>query len=87
MIVNYALKAMEQMRLHYSRLPKKERKRYAALEALKLGQDGVDYVSYVLGIRKNTIRKAIKEIVAESETPSKAKKTPRKVSGARKKNG
>jgi hypothetical protein len=87
MIVNYALKAIEQMRLHYSRLSKKERKRYAALEALKLGQDGVDYLSYVLGIRKNTIRNTIKEIVAESETPSKPKKTPRKVSSARKKNG
>lgn len=85
MIVNYALKAIEQMRLHYSRLSKKERKRYAALEALKLGP-GVDYVSYVLGIRKNTIRKTIKEIVAELDTPSKPKKTPRKGSGARKKN-
>lgn len=70
MIINYAFQAIEQMRLHYSRLSQKERKRYAALEALKIGQGGVEYISNILGIRQNTIKKAIKEMAQESEIPS-----------------
>jgi hypothetical protein len=70
MIINYALKTIEQMKMHYSRLSKKEGRRYAALEALRLGPGGVENVSSILGIRQSTIKKVIKEMAKESETPS-----------------
>lgn len=87
MIVNYALQTIELMQLHYSRLSAKERKRYAALEALKLGPGGVESISYILGIRKNTIRRAINEMIEESEKPSVPKVRKRKKRSSRKKNG
>ncbi len=40
------------MQLHYSRLSEKDRRHYAALESLKLGRGGVDYISEILLIDK-----------------------------------
>jgi hypothetical protein len=37
-------------------LREKDRRRYAAVEAAKLGPDGVDYIARLLGIDPKTIR-------------------------------
>jgi hypothetical protein len=44
------------MRAFYDSLSEKDRRRYAAVEAEKLGHGGVEYVSLVLGCDEKTIR-------------------------------
>lgn len=44
------------MKLFYESLSEKDRRRYAALEAEKLGHGGVEYVARVLDCHPSTIR-------------------------------
>ena len=44
------------MKEFYNSLSEKDRRRYAAVEAEKLGLGGVDYISSVLGCDPKTIR-------------------------------
>jgi hypothetical protein len=44
------------MRMFYNSLSEKDRRRYAAIEAAKLGHGGTDYVATLLGCDPKTIR-------------------------------
>ncbi len=55
------------MQLHYSRLSEKDRRHYAAVEAIKLGHGGVSYISKVLAVDRNTIIQGKKELMALAE--------------------
>jgi hypothetical protein len=56
-------KAMEKrMRAFYGTLPEKERRRYAAIEADKLGHGGLDYISHLFEIDPKTIRRGLDEL-------------------------
>lgn len=50
------------MRLYCRSLPEDHRRRYAALEALKIGYGGVAYVARVLGMSRRTIYTGIREL-------------------------
>ena len=50
------------MRLYCRSLPEDHRRRYAAIEALKIGYGGVAYVSRVLGLSRRTIYTGIREL-------------------------
>lgn len=52
----------EIMRLYYRSLPEDHRRRYAAIEALKIGFGGVAYVARVLGMSRRTIYTGIAEL-------------------------
>lgn len=52
------------MRVYYRSLPEDHRRRYAALEALKIGFGGVAYVARVLGMSRRTIYTGIRELEA-----------------------
>jgi hypothetical protein len=52
----------EAMRLYGRSLPEDHRRRYAALEALKIGFGGVAYVARVLGLSRRTIYTGIREL-------------------------
>lgn len=52
----------EAMRLYYRSLPEDHRRRYAAIEALKISYGGVAYVARVLGISRRTIYTGIREL-------------------------
>ena len=52
----------EFMRLYCRSLPEDHRRRYAALEALKIGFGGIAYVSRVLGMSRCTIYTGIREL-------------------------
>lgn len=52
----------ETMRLYCRSLPEDHRRRYAALEALKIGHGGVTYVAKVLGMSRRTIYTGIREL-------------------------
>jgi flagellar capping protein FliD len=66
------------MRRYCRSLPEDHRRRYGAVEALKIGYGGVAYVSRVLGMSRSTIYSGIEEIRRwESEDGD----TPRRPSG------
>ena len=57
----------QHMRDFYRTLSEKDRRRYAAMEALKLPYGGIRYVAGVLGCSENTIASGIKDISKLSE--------------------
>lgn len=50
------------MQCYYNRLPEKEQRHYAALEAQKLGHGGKRYIGRLLRISQKTLRKGEREI-------------------------
>ena len=58
----YTPEIEEMIQIFYQSLSEKERRRYAALEALKLGYGGVSYVVRLLGCNPRTVERAIKEL-------------------------
>ena len=54
--------------IFYSTLDEKQRRLYAGLEALKLGECGTEYISKLLGINKKTVARGKKELLDNSIT-------------------
>jgi hypothetical protein len=52
------------MKTCYASLSEKDRRRYAALEAAKLGHGGTDYIATVLGCDPKTIRQGQRDLEA-----------------------
>lgn len=52
----------QQMQRYYKSLSEKDRRRYAAIEALKLGYGGISYISQLMGCHAHTIRLGLKEL-------------------------
>ena len=52
----------EHMKAFYDSLSEKDRRRYAAVEAEKLGHGGIEYVASVLGCADKTIRYGRNEV-------------------------
>lgn len=50
------------MKAFYESLREKDRRRYAAIEAQKLGHGGISYIERVLGCDSNTISKGMREL-------------------------
>ncbi|MEG5061980.1 ISAzo13 family transposase [Microcoleus sp. A2-C5] len=66
---------------HHQSLSEKDKRRYAAIEAVKLGRGGIIYIARVLGVDRNTIAKGIKELKSESEHSRNHKRIRRPVGG------
>ncbi|MEA1866676.1 MAG: hypothetical protein U9N19_01015 [Thermodesulfobacteriota bacterium] len=49
-------------RFFYS-LNEKERRRYAGLEALKIGHGGQDYIAEILGCSRRTVNRGAREVI------------------------
>jgi hypothetical protein len=58
----YSLAIEEQMRAMYHSLSEKDRRRYAAVEAAKLGRGGISYLARVLACDRHTIRQGLAEL-------------------------
>ena len=75
------------MQLHFSSLSEKDRRHYAALEALKFERGGNSYISKLLGINRKTIIQGQKELMVLSvhseQVPLDRQRHP---GGGRKKN-
>lgn len=65
----YPPEAEQMMKTFYNTLNEKDRRRYAAIEALKLGHGGSSYISVVLGCSRTTISKAIAELKLLPDDP------------------
>ncbi len=63
------------MRDFFESLNEKDRRRYAGLEASKLGHGGITYISEVLGCDRKTVNRGMDEIlVPPEEDPSRFRK-------------
>ncbi len=50
------------MQIFYQSLSEKERRRYAAIEALKIGYGGISYIERLFGTNCRTIKRGIEEL-------------------------
>lgn len=57
------------MKKYYATLAEKDRRRYAAVEAMKLGAEGVKYIAQLLGCSEKTVRRGIAELESLPEEP------------------
>ena len=60
----------QEMRKFYNSLSEKDKRRYAAVEAMKLGHGGIAYIAYLLRCSRKTVTQGIKDLeslTAESE--------------------
>jgi hypothetical protein len=55
------------MKRLYHSLRENDRRRYAAIEAAKLGHGGTEYIAALLGCDPKTIRQGVGELEAEDE--------------------
>lgn len=60
--MRYSHEVESQMKLFYKSLSEKDRRRYAAIEAAKLGHGGIEYMAHVVGCHADTIRHGRKEL-------------------------
>ena len=58
----YAPHIQRHMKRFYDSLTEKDRRRYAAVEAEKIGHGGVEYIAQVLGCDPKTIRQGREDI-------------------------
>jgi len=78
----YGEEVEEQMKNLYQSLSEKDRRRYAAVEAKKLGYGGTSYVCRVFGCHESSVNRGLKELES-TLTPEEAQ--VRKAGGGRKK--
>jgi hypothetical protein len=60
--MKYSLEIEHSMRIFHDSLSEKDRRRYAAIEAVKLGPGGVEYLSTLLGCDPKTIRQGRRDL-------------------------
>jgi hypothetical protein len=65
----YSAEIEKQMKAFFDSLNEKDRRRYAAIEAMKLGHGGQKYISSVLNCHFQTVMAGIDEINNGTETP------------------
>ena len=85
-MTRYSLEIEQYMRNYYETLPENDRRRYAGIEAMKLGRGGTTYIAKVLGCSLHTVRKGRSEIAQLGKEPEKkkGKRRVRKPGGGRK---
>ncbi len=64
--MSYPAEIETQMQRYYQSLSEKDRRRYAGIEAIKLGYGGISYISRVLGCDYRTIKSGIAELQDDS---------------------
>ena len=69
MIQPYSLEIECAMKKYYATLSEKDRRRYAAVEAMKLGQGGQVYIAQLLGCNERTVHNGIMELAELPDEP------------------
>lgn len=65
----YPAKVEQTMRTMYRSLREKDRRRYAAVEAAKLGHGGIDYIAGLLDCDAKTIRQGLADLEQLPDVP------------------
>lgn len=68
-MTSYHPEIEQAMKKYYATLAEKDRRRYAAVEALKLGAEGPAYIAQLLGCSEKTVRRGIAELASLPEDP------------------
>lgn len=63
LVTPFSEEAEQRMRDFYRSLNERDRRRYAGLEAKKLGHGGISYISEILGCDRKTVSQGIDEIL------------------------
>ena len=63
----YSAIVESQMRRFYGTLNERDRRRYAAVEATKLGHGGIEYISGILGCDPKAIGRGMTELESQEE--------------------
>ncbi len=63
LVPRYSEEAEQRMRDFYCSLNERDRRRYAGLEANKLGHGGISYISELFGCDRKTVSKGIEELL------------------------
>jgi Rhodopirellula transposase DDE domain len=79
----YSSEIEQAMKKFYQMLSEKDKRRYAAVEGLKLGHGGMVYIAQVLGCHRTTISAGIEELKAVPDVLGYEQRI-RKVGGGRK---
>jgi hypothetical protein len=79
----YEPRVEEQVRAFERTLSEKDRRRFAALEAVRLGHGGIEYVAEILGCSTRTIGRGLEELDQLPEDPAAGR--VRRPGGGRKK--
>lgn len=66
----YGPEVEEQMQTLYGSLSERDRRRYAGMEASKLGHGGIAYIARVLGCDPKTIRRGQAELLDPPDLPA-----------------
>lgn len=66
----YSQEVEKEMRAFYETLSEKDRRRYAAIEARKIGYGGQGYISSILGCATKTIQRGQAELEANDPVPA-----------------
>ena len=73
--MDYPREIERDMKTFYASLSEKDRRRYAAIEAAKLGHGGIEYVARLLGCDVKTIRQGQRDLEQPPElSPGKGRK-------------
>jgi len=64
-MTQYRKKTEKRMQAFYKSLSEKERRRYAAVEADKLGHGGIEYIASLFGLDPKTIRRGLEDLENE----------------------
>jgi hypothetical protein len=63
----YAPEVERMMKRLFDSLKENDRRRYAAIEAAKLGRGGIEYIAVVLGCDPKTIQLGLRELKGEDD--------------------
>jgi len=66
-VVGYPPGVERLMKKLFASLKESDRRRYAAIEAAKLGHGGVEYIATLLGCDPKTIRQGLAELESDAE--------------------
>lgn len=69
----YSVEIERMMKRMFRWLSEKDRRRYAAVEAAKLGHGGVEYIARVLGCDVQTIRQGGEELEQSAADPAEGR--------------
>lgn len=67
MVTSYPKAIEQQMQRYYRSLSEKDRRRYAGIEAAKLGYGGIRYISELLGCDYRTVKLGMTELAGETQ--------------------
>ena len=70
-MIPYHASIEQGMKKFYDTLSEKDKRRYAGVEAMKLGRGGVAYITKILGCSRKTVIKGLRELNVLSVEPVK----------------